>query len=105
MLNNIKKTVLTKTLMTEVFGLTTPVLVTANGQKFGKSEGNALWLDAEKTSRNDIYQYIINLSDGDALLYLRMLTFLELEEIADVVIIKKNKKKNSFCLYLFLYFF
>jgi len=65
----------------EAFGITTNLVLTANGKKFGKSEGNALWLDPAKTKPYDIHQYLINVADALAITYLKMFTFLPLHAI------------------------
>ena len=59
--------------------------------KFGKSEGNALWLDKEKTSPYEIYQYLINADDSKVLEYLKVFTFLTKNEIEDIM--KKHEEK------------
>lgn len=68
----------------KVVGLTFPLLTTSGGGKMGKSEGNALWLDANLTSPFDMYQYLLRLSDTDARRFLPMLTRHSLEEIASI---------------------
>jgi len=65
----------------ELFGLTMPLVLDSNGVKFGKTEGNALWLDKEKTSSYELYQYLINSDDKCVIDYLKKLTFLTKEEI------------------------
>ncbi len=65
----------------ELYGMTMPLVLDANGVKFGKTEGNALWLDKNKTSSYELYQYLINTSDKIVIKYLKMLTFLSKEEI------------------------
>ncbi len=70
-----------KTSGDEVYGLTMPLVTDSHGNKFGKSEGNALWLDKEKTSPYELYQYFINTEDTQVISYLKMLTFLTPEEI------------------------
>lgn len=65
----------------EVFALTTPLLTTATGQKMGKTAKGALWLDAERVSPYDFYQYWINVDDRDVIKLLYLYTFLPLEEI------------------------
>ena len=65
-----------------VYGATGPLVVDAQGKKFGKSEGNALWVSEEKNSPYVIYQYFINTSDEDIEKYLGLLTLLDQEEIA-----------------------
>jgi len=64
-----------------VYGLTSPLLTTAGGQKFGKTEAGTIWLDAEKTSPYQFYQYWIRADDRDVIRLLKMFTFLPLEEI------------------------
>lgn len=91
-------------------GLTTPLLTTASGAKFGKSEGNAVWLDRSLTSVLDFYQvgvsslpfrlpflrtrlqFFLRTSDADVGKYLHMFTLLSIEEIADIV---KNHEVTS----------
>ncbi len=65
----------------EVYGFTMPLILDSTGKKFGKSEGNALWLDKEKTSPYKIYQYLINSEDSKVVEYLKVFTFLSREEI------------------------
>ena len=65
----------------EAFGITFPLLTTASGEKFGKSAGNAIWLDPNRTSPYQFYQYWINTDDRDAARFLKLFTFLSLEEI------------------------
>lgn len=66
---------------TTLFGFTMPLILDATGKKFGKSEGNALWLDKNKTSPYKIYQYLINTDDSKVIEYLKVFTFLSKEEI------------------------
>ncbi|MFO7777683.1 MAG: tyrosine--tRNA ligase [Nitriliruptoraceae bacterium] len=66
------------------FGLVWPLLTTADGSKFGKSAGNAIWLDAELTSPYAYYQYWLNAADADVVRFLKLFTFLDLERIADL---------------------
>ncbi len=68
----------------ELFGMTMPLVLDANGVKFGKTEGNALWLDKDKTSSYELYQYLINTSDEVVIDYLKKLTFLTREEIESI---------------------
>lgn len=65
----------------QAFGLTMPLITKADGTKFGKTEGNAVWLDPEKTSPYEFYQFWINTDDRDAVKFLKYFTFLPLEEI------------------------
>jgi len=70
----------------EVHGLTLPLLTTASGAKFGKSEGGNIWLDPEKTSPYAFYQFWINQDDRDAERLLHTFTFLRRDEIAEVMV-------------------
>jgi tyrosyl-tRNA synthetase len=66
----------------EAYGAITPLICDSAGQKFGKSEGNAVYLDARKTSCYDFYQFFFRTADADVIKYLKVFTFLPLEEIA-----------------------
>lgn len=79
-----------KKLDTEVYGMVMPLVTDSNGVKFGKTEGNALWLDKSKTSGYELYQYLINLEDSMIIEYLKKLTFLSKEEIEEI-----EKKHNE----------
>ena len=68
-----------------VYGLTAPLILASNGKKFGKSEGNALWLDSKKTNVSDMYNYFFNASDEDLPRYLKLLTLYSLDEIHRLV--------------------
>lgn len=63
------------------FGVTMPLVCDSAGQKFGKSAGNAVYLDHRRTSYYDFYQFFIRTADSDAIRYLKTFTFLEIEEI------------------------
>jgi tyrosyl-tRNA synthetase len=65
----------------KAFGLTIPLVTKADGTKFGKTEGGAVWLDKEKTSPYEFYQFWINTDDRDVIKYLKYFTFLSKEEI------------------------
>lgn len=65
----------------EVYAFTMPLVTDKAGHKFGKSEGNALWLDKNKTSSYQLYQYLINSEDEKVIDYLKVFTFLTKEEI------------------------
>jgi tyrosyl-tRNA synthetase len=65
----------------KAFGLTIPLVTKADGTKFGKTEGGAIWLDKEKTSPYEFYQFWINTDDRDVIKYLKYFTFLSKEEI------------------------
>ena len=64
--------------------MTVPLITDATGKKFGKSEGNAVWLDATKTTPYEMYQFWLNVMDDDAVRFLKIFTFLSLEEIAEI---------------------
>jgi tyrosyl-tRNA synthetase len=65
-----------------VYGLTFPLLLDSSGKKFGKSEGNALFMSEEKTSVFDWYQYFLRSSDADVIRYLKVFSLKSLDEIA-----------------------
>ncbi|MEH7353664.1 tyrosine--tRNA ligase [Neobacillus drentensis] len=65
----------------KAFGLTIPLVTKADGTKFGKTEGGAVWLDAKKTTPYEFYQFWINTADADVVKYLKFFTFLSHEEI------------------------
>ncbi|GHV37078.1 tyrosine--tRNA ligase [Synergistales bacterium] len=69
----------------EVFGLTQPLLLTASGTKFGKTEAGAVWLDARRTTPYQFYQFWINTDDRDVERLLKLFTFLPLSEIGAVM--------------------
>ena len=66
------------------YGMVMPLVTDSNGVKFGKTEGNALWLDKNKTSSYELYQYLVNLEDSMIISYLKKLTFLSREEIEEI---------------------
>ncbi|MCM3242561.1 MULTISPECIES: tyrosine--tRNA ligase [Cytobacillus] len=65
----------------KAYGLTIPLVTKADGTKFGKTESGAIWLDSEKTSPYEFYQFWINTADADVIKYLKFFTFLSREEI------------------------
>lgn len=67
----------------EVYGLTFNLLLNSEGKKMGKTEKGAVWLDPEKTSPYDFFQYWRNIADADVIKCMKMLTFLPLSEIAE----------------------
>lgn len=69
----------------EVFGLTQPLLLTASGTKFGKTEAGAVWLDPRRTSPYRFYQFWFNTDDRDVERLLKLFTFLPLDEIRDLM--------------------
>ena len=75
----------------KVYGFTMPLILDASGKKFGKSEGNALWLDKNKTSSYELYQYLINTEDSKVEEYLKVFTFLSKNEIEKVI--KEHNKE------------
>ncbi len=75
----------------EVFGITVPLILDkSTGKKFGKSEGNAVWLDPEKSSPYVFYQFWLNKNDNEVLEYLKLFTILPLDEIGKL----ENEIKN-----------
>ena len=68
----------------EAYGFTMPLVLDKYGNKFGKSEGNALWLDKNKTSSYKLYQYLVNSDDSMVISYLKIFTFLTKEEIEEL---------------------
>ena len=68
----------------EAYGLTMPLITKADGTKFGKSEGNAIWLDINKTSSYEMYQFFLNAEDSKVIEYLKKLTFLSINEINEL---------------------
>ncbi len=78
-----------KKLDKEAYGMVMPLITDSQGNKFGKTEGNALWLDENKTSSYEFYQYLINLEDCMIIDYLKKLTFLSKDEIEEL------EKKNN----------
>ncbi len=68
----------------EAYGMTMPLITKKDGTKFGKTEGNAIWLDINKTSAYELYQFFINTEDDMVIDYLKKLTFLSREEIEEL---------------------
>lgn len=73
-----------KKLGKEAYGFTMPLVTKADGTKFGKSEGKAIWLDKNKTSSYELYQFLVNSEDSKVIEYLKTLTFLSREKIEDL---------------------
>ena len=73
-----------KTTGEEVYAMTMPLVTDANGNKFGKSEGNAVWIDKNKTSSYELYQFLLNSEDAVVIDYLKKLTFLDRETIEQI---------------------
>lgn len=82
----------------QVFALTFPLLTTASGGKMGKTEAGAIWLDPERTSPYEFYQYWINIDDRDAEKFFKIFTFLPIEEISGICAgdIRDAKRKLAF---------
>lgn len=80
-----------KKLGKEAYGFTMPLVTKADGTKFGKSEGKAIWLDINKTSAYEMYQFLLNSEDSKVIDYLKTLTFLTKEEIEAL----EEKVKNE----------
>ncbi len=81
----------------QVYGMTFTLLTNSEGKKMGKTQSGALWLDPEKTSPYDFYQYWVNVDDADVIKCLKLLTFLPLEEIEEMAKYKDaeiNKAKR-----------
>lgn len=67
------------------YGFTCPLILDSNGKKFGKSEGNAIFLDTQKSSPYFIYQYFLNIDDNDVERFLKLFTFYSFDEIAEIM--------------------
>lgn len=79
-----------------VYGLTIPLMLKADGTKFGKTAGGAVWLDAEKTTPYEFYQFWLNQDDRDVVKYLKYFTFLshdEIETLAEKVATEPEKRE------------
>ena len=71
------------------YGITFPLITTSSGEKMGKTAGGAVWLDAERTSPYEYYQYWVNVDDKDVARFLALYTFLPMEEIREVATLKE----------------
>lgn len=80
-----------KCLGEEVYGFTMPLLTKPDGSKFGKSDGKAIWLDKQKTSSYEMYQFFLNSDDSKVIDYLKFLTFLSKEDIENL---QKQHEEN-----------
>ncbi|WP_284139850.1 tyrosine--tRNA ligase [Virgibacillus sp. LDC-1] len=78
----------------KVFGLTVPLITKADGTKFGKTAGGAIWLDPEKTSPYEFFQFWVNTDDRDVLKFLRYFTFLSDEVLSELEEEVKNRPEN-----------
>jgi len=79
----------------EAHGLVVPLLLTASGKKFGKTEKGAVWLAAERTSPYDFYQYWRNVDDKDVEKCLRMLTFIPMDEVRELASVEPGSALNE----------
>lgn len=77
----------------EPLGFTVPLLTTSSGEKFGKSSGNAIWLDSDQTSSFDLYGYFLRIADKDVEKYLKMFTFMPFQNIK--ILIEEHMKEPS----------
>ncbi len=77
----------------KAYGLTVPLVTKSDGTKFGKTEGGAIWLDADKTSPYEFYQFFLNTDDESVIKYLKTFTFVSLEEIEEL---KKKVEEKPF---------
>lgn len=78
------------------FGITTPLLTTPSGEKFGKSAGNAVWLDETLTSVFDFYQYFLKSPDAAVTTYLKLFTFLPRSRIAEIMVTHNASPESRF---------
>ncbi|GAA5906980.1 hypothetical protein JCM6882_000018 [Rhodosporidiobolus microsporus] len=76
------------------FGLTFPLLTTASGEKFGKSAGNAIWLNPSMTSPFDLYQFFLRTTDEEVEKYLKIFTFIRVVELEGIMHDHKAAPKN-----------
>ena len=76
----------------KAYAMTCPLIKKSDGSKFGKSEGGNIWLDKNKTSVYKFYQYWLNISDEDALSYIRVFTFLSKSQVEELIL-EHNKDK------------
>ena len=81
----------------QAYGITFPLLTSSTGEKFGKTAGNAIWLDPDKTSPYNLYQYWIRTDDHDVIRYLKYFTFLSIEEITGLeeTVINSPEKREA----------
>lgn len=79
-----------------IYGMTYPLLTRTDGKKFGKTEEGAIWLDPDKTSPYQFYQYFLGVADSDVTKLMRMLTFIDMEEILSYEQAIKEEKFTPF---------
>lgn len=80
----------------KAFGLTLPLLTTSSGDKFGKSAGNAVWLNSSLTSVFDFYQFWLKVTDMDVEKYLKLLTLVPLETISQIMEQQRVSRRNVY---------
>jgi len=80
----------------EVNGITIPLILASNGKKFGKSEGNAIWLDPQKNSPYIVFQYFMNTADEDIERFLKLFTLLDLSNIQEIQETHQEKPEERF---------
>jgi len=80
----------------QVFGITAPLITRADGQKFGKTEDGSIWLTSERTSPFAYYQFWFSTADADLEDYLKIFTFLSLEDIREIVVIHKCRPEQRY---------
>lgn len=85
-----------------ISGLTVPLITTDSGDKYGKSAQNAVWLNSDRTSPFELYQFLIRTADADVEKLLKMFTFLSLPEINEQM--RKHKVNTTKILYIYVYF-
>ncbi|KAI7883541.1 putative tyrosine-tRNA ligase [Lichtheimia hyalospora FSU 10163] len=85
MINRKRGMVEEESLEDRAFGITIPLLLTSSGEKFGKSAGNAVWLDESMTSFFDFYQFFMKTADDDVAKYLSMFTLLQRDQIKEII--------------------
>ncbi|MBN1297241.1 tyrosine--tRNA ligase [bacterium] len=81
----------------QLYGITFPLLMTAGGKKFGKSEGNAVWLDAALTQPYTFYQYFIQTDDRDVMRFLRLFTFISIAELTELAWELESHPEDRLC--------
>ena len=85
-----------KTSDSRAYGMTLPLVIKSDGQKFGKTEGGAIWLDAAKTSPYQFYQFWVNTDDNDVIRFLKYFTFVGREEIERLELeVKEQPEKRE----------
>jgi len=84
-----------KTTTSEAYGITFTLLTTSEGKKMGKTQNGAVWLDAEKTSPYNFFQYWRNVDDADVIKLLRMITFVPLERIEELALLEGSELNKA----------